>query len=448
MLQFKGTARCPLFLSLKYVSNMDNRKYDFPEISKRISPDGQGKVTGVFRDYSIATAFQPIYSLTHRSPVGYEALCRVRGADGSTIPPLELFRQVHGEAENVLLDRLCRAIHVHNFSAFPDKISWIFLNVNPLTTVVGKNYGPFFRDMLQHYQLPPDRVVVEILEQDIHDEAILSAAVDYYKELGCLVALDDFGAAHSNFDRLWRIQPDIVKFDRSIILQAEASGIVRKALPSLVGLVREIGCLTLMEGVETEPQALIAIDAGVDMVQGYYFGYPGESLVYPSENESRLTSACRKYAEAAANDRARYRQIVDGCVGGFSLALKEIKLGVAEPEQSCSALLSLPGVRCIYFIDDRGYQIGKTISPFPGKAFEDPRYRPLTEASEANWSRREYFRQAMLNPKKIQISRPYRSLADRHQCITLSALVESHRGRLVACVDIDWTGNDILVPWP
>lgn len=444
MLQFKGTARCPLFLSLNDVSNMNNRKYDFPEIRKRISIAGQGRAIGMFRDHSIATAFQPIYSLAHRSPVGYEALCRVRAADGSTMPPLALFGQVHGEAESVLLDRLCRAIHVQNFSALPDKTSWIFLNVNPRTTVVGKNYGPFFRDMLQHYHIPPYRVVIEILEQDIHDESILSAAVDYYKQLGCLVALDDFGASHSNFDRLWRIQPDIVKFDRSIILQAEASRIVRRALPSLVGLVREIGCITLMEGVESERQALIAIDADIDMVQGYYFGYPGESLVCPSANESRLTAACRKYAQAAANDRAGYRQLVDGCVDGFERALKEIRLDAAGPEQSCKALLSLPGVRRIHLIDDRGYQIGRSVTADLRQGFKDPRYRPLTEAGDVNLSRRDYFRRAILNPGKIQVSRPYRSLAGPHQCITLSALVDSGRDRMVVCVDIDWTGNDIL----
>lgn len=100
----------------------------------------------------------------------------MQSTDGSTVAPLALFGQVHGVAESVLLDRLCRAIHVQNFSAFPDKRSWIFLNVNPLTTVVGKNYGPFFKDLLQHYQIPAYRVVIEILEQDIHDQSILSAA--------------------------------------------------------------------------------------------------------------------------------------------------------------------------------------------------------------------------------------------------------------------------------
>jgi EAL domain-containing protein (putative c-di-GMP-specific phosphodiesterase class I) len=418
---------------------MNSQTYNFSVINNRISLANEGRVTGSFRDYTVASAFQPIFSLSHRNPVGYEALARARSIDGLAVSPLVLFGQVQSEADNVLLDRLCRAVNVQNSSACSDKKSWIFLNVNPLITVVGKNYGSFFRDMLAHNQISPNRVVIEIHAQNIHDESILSAAVNYYKELGCLVAIDDFGASHSNFDRIWNIQPDIVKFDRSIVVQAETSRVVRKALPSLVSLIQEIGCITLMEGVETEQQALIAIDSNVDMVQGYYFGYPKETLVDPSEEEDSLSRLCHKHVEIAADERTKYRNTVDRCLIGFRLLLGEIKAGIAEPVQSCDALLALSRARRIYFLDDRGHHIGNNITNQQMLDDADPRYKPLSEAADANWSRRYYFRQAMLNPGEIQISRPYRSLVGQHQCITLSSLIESHAGKLVACLDLDWS---------
>lgn len=417
---------------------MNIESHNFKAINKRIDPGDESRVTGSFRDYTIGSVYQPIFSLSHRSPVGYEALCRARSIDGLAVSPLALFGQVQSESDNVLLDRLCRAVHIQNFTAFSDKSSWIFLNVNPLITVVGKNYGSFFREMLAHNQISPHRVVIEILEQNIHDKTILAAAVNYYKELGCLVAIDDFGASHSNFDRIWNIRPDIVKFDRSIVVQADANHVVRKALPSLVSLVQEIGCITLMEGVETEQQALIAIDSNVDLIQGYYFGYPKESLVDPSDTGSSLPNLCRRHAEIAEDERRRYRNTVDQCLIEFRLLLEKIKAGMYEPIQSCGALLALPRVRRIYFLDEQGYQIGKNIIVQPKQDYTDPRYKPLSEASDANWSRRYYFRQAMLNPGEVQISRPYRSLAGQHQCITLSSLVESPGGKSVVCLDIDW----------
>lgn len=418
-------------------SGEDMNTHSFSAINSRVS--GAGCVTGGFRDYTIGSAFQPIYSLSHKNPVGYEALCRAKSIDGSAISPFVLFGQTYGESDDVLIDRLCRAVHIQNFAACADDKSWIFLNVNPLVTVVGKNYGSFFRDMLAHHHISPGQVVIEILEQNIQDESILAAAVDYYKELGCLVAIDDFGASHSNFDRVWNIQPDIVKFDRSIIVQAETSRVVRKALPSMVGLIQELGCIALMEGVETEQQALIAIDSNVDLVQGYYFGYPGAALVGQSDQGSILSQLCDKHELFSASVRARYRDAVDQCLVEFKAALQTIKTATQTHQQSCDKLLDLPGVMRVYFLDEGGYQIGENILKKQLTEYADPRYKPLAEATEANWSRRYYFREAMLNPGEIQITRPYRSLTGKSQCITLSALTDTPCGKLVACLDLDWS---------
>lgn len=415
---------------------MNANLHCFAAIRNRIGNNDAGCVGGLFRDYIVGSAFQPIFSLSHKNPVGYEALCRPSSSDGARISPLALFGQVKDEADNVLLDRLCRAVHMQNFSMFSDK-SWIFLNVNPIVTVLGKSYGSFFREMLEQNAIPPSQVVVEILEQGIYDESILSAAVSYYKNLGCLVAIDDFGASHSNFDRIWNIQPDIVKFDRSIIVQAETNRVVRKALPNLVSLIQELGCIALMEGVETEQQALISIDSNVDLVQGYYFGYPREQLVEDQDtNLSLLREKHTLFSDAA---RARYREAVDPCLVEFKAALQKIVSGVQTHQQSCERLLALPGVMRLYFLDEGGYQIGGNILKIQMPEYADPRYKPLSEATEANWSRRYYFRQAMLNPGEIQITRPYRSLTGKNQCITLSALIDAPSGKLVACLDLDWS---------
>ncbi len=412
--------------------------HNFSAINSRVGTSSAGSVTGLFRDFTVASAFQPIFSLSHKSPVGYEALCRPSDASGLSVSPLALFGQVKDESDNVLLDRLCRAVHVQNFSGFSDK-SWIFLNVNPLVTVLGKSYGSFFREMLEQNAISPSQVVIEILEKGIYDESILSAAVNYYKNLGCLIAIDDFGASHSNFDRIWNIQPDIVKFDRSIIVQAETSHIVRKALPNLVGLIQELGCIALMEGIETEQQALIAIDSNVDLVQGYYFGYPRSVLVDQTEDDNLLPELRDKHTLFSEAIRTRYRDAVDQCLAEFKAVLQTIKTGCGQRALSCEKLLALPGVARVYFLDEGGYQIGDNILKDALPEHADPRYKPLSEAVGANWSRRYYFRQAVLNPGEVQITRPYRSLTGKSQCITISALVDTPDGKLVACLDLDWS---------
>lgn len=417
-------------------SEADINTHNFNAINNLVCQSSEGNVTGLFRDFTIGSVFQPIFSLSHQYPVGYEALCRAKDVNGLPVSPFALFNQVNEESDNVLLDRLCRTVHVQNFTRFSDK-SWIFLNVNPLVTVRGKNYGTFFKEMLERHNILPSQVVVEILEQGIKDEAVLSAALDYYRNLGCLIAIDDFGASHSNFDRIWNIQPDIVKFDRSIIVQAETNPIVRKALPSMVGLIQELGCIVLMEGVETEQQALMAIDSNVDMVQGYYFGYPKAVLVNQIEDVNMLSQLRDKHTVFSAATRARYREALDPCLVEFRAFLQVITTNNEQFEQSCERLLELSCVIRVYFLDEGGYQIGSNIVKMQLQEYADPRYKPLSDATGANWSRRHYFRQATLNPGEIQITRPYRSLTGKNQCVTLSALVKTTHGKRVACLDLD-----------
>lgn len=416
---------------------MSRHTHDFSTISDSMHTNNNKLVSAEFRDYSITSAFQPIFSLSHRHPVGYEALCRAKSADGMPISPMTLFDQVSDESDNVFLDRLCRAIHVKNFSRFTSK-SWIFLNVNPLVTILGKNYGSFFKEMLERNNIPPSQVVIEILEKKIYDESILAAAINYYKDLGCLIAIDDFGASHSNFDRIWNIKPDIVKFDRSIIVQAEQCPIVRKALPNMVALIQDIGCITLMEGIETEQQALIAIDSNVDLVQGYYFGYPAEHLVDPFNQDDTLSRLSGKHNEISTVAKSRYQELVDFPLTEFKAALQKISTGAQEPDMACPRLLALPNVNNMYFLDENGYQIGGNIINQLKPETTDLRFRPLFEAKGANWSRRHYFKQAIRNPGEIQTTRPYRSMLGKAQCITLSALINSPSGKLVACLDLNW----------
>lgn len=170
-----------------------------------------------FRGLQLSSAFQPIISLSHRRVVGYEALLRASNAVGAAVAPVDVFALPKDARESIDLDRRCRALHLRYFrdAAIPD--AWLFLNVSAQVVLEGRRYGAFFNQLLQTLQFPARRVVVEILEGAVHDEAQLAVAAEYYRAIGCLVALDDFGAGHSNFERIWRLKPDIVKLDLSLI---------------------------------------------------------------------------------------------------------------------------------------------------------------------------------------------------------------------------------------
>ena len=55
----------------------------------------------------------------------------------------------------------------------------------------------------------------------------------------------------------------------------------------------------------------------------------------------------------------------------------------------------------------------------------DLRHLPLGSAAGANWMHRHYFRRAIANPNRTQVSRPYLSLTDPQMCVTLSRAIWS-----------------------
>ncbi|MDR8045831.1 EAL domain-containing protein, partial [Burkholderia cenocepacia] len=92
-----------------------------------------------------------------------------------------------------------------------------------------------------------------------------------FRTHGFLIALDDFGAGQSNIERIWQLNPDIVKLDRIMLSHAAHRTGLTAILLGLVTLLHEAGKLVLVEGIETEHEAQIALSCEADFVQGYYF---------------------------------------------------------------------------------------------------------------------------------------------------------------------------------
>lgn len=417
------TQRLPIQLTLEHITAFTQNE--------------DGRISGRFGNIRLNSGFQPIFSLAHRRAVGYEALLRPQTADGSPISPLTVFDMVQDEAESVFLDRLCRVIHTQNFMAQADDTSWLFLNVDPTVTVYGKHHGAFFTEMLNRYQISPHRVVVEILEGKIQDESLLVDAAEYYKELGCLVAIDDFGAGHSNFERIWSIQPHIVKLDRSIITQAAASRTIRRIIPNLVNLIHEAGSMVLMEGIETEEEAMIALDSDIDFVQGFYFAKPSATLPSNTQASHLMDELCAKFKRANKIISSRNKNELHAYLDAFQVFVKQFKAGAGAMD-ACQGFLELPKAERCYLLDKNGSQLGKSFVTANASSLSNPRFNPLSDSSDAIWARRHYFRRAIAQPGEIQASRPYLSIAGGNMCVTLSVAVFSKKELVVLCGDLKW----------
>jgi EAL domain-containing protein (putative c-di-GMP-specific phosphodiesterase class I) len=390
-----------------------------------------------FQDYRVRSAFQPIFSFAHGRPVGFEGLARARSAAGTPVTPGELFGAAAGLESTVFLDRLLRTLHLANFSAPAYETAWIFLNISPTAVVNGRASGPFFKEMLAAFGMPPQRVVVEITEHETPDERVLEEATRYYKDIGCLVAIDDFGAGHSNFNRIWRIKPDIIKLDRHMVYQAAQDPVARRGMVGIAGLLHEIGALVLAEGIETEEEARVVVQAEVDLLQGYYLERPYVGPPPRLEHRERFEALRRGLFQQAKDDEDDFHQSVRAYREAFSRAGDALGAGLAMPS-AVRELLGLPTVIRCYLLDADGSQIGENLNAPDYVAGRDPRHQPLNTVAGANWMHRHYFRRAVSNPSNIQISRPYLSLTDPRMCLTLSRAIRRGGDLVVLCCDLEY----------
>lgn len=104
------------------------------------------------------------------------------------------------------------------------------------------------------------------------------------REAGFRLSIDDFGTGYSSLALLEKMSANVLKLDKSFVDnwdERPTSRLVR----DIVQLARHFGMTIVIEGIETEKQAIRAMDAGCDIAQGYYYARPlsareYEKLVY------------------------------------------------------------------------------------------------------------------------------------------------------------------------
>lgn len=384
----------------------------------------------------LTSAFQPIFSIAHRRPVGYEGLLRAYDTQGQPLTPAQVFKRPLNNRQQLELDRTCRRLHAQNFASQDSDSSWLFLNLNSQCLANQQPDAGFMRDLMAKTGIPARRIVIEILESEINDRAYLRRLIEHFRGLGCLIAIDDFGAGHSNFDRIWELKPDIVKIDRNLVKQASTSMKVERILTGIVSLIHETGSLVVIEGIETEKEALVAIACNADMAQGFYFGMPESSFSQHQFGKKMDALLAQKDSINGQYQREVHQQ--------FELFRKRYEREVElfkkhKTIEMCGDAIFEDdrAVRC-FLLDQQGYQMGRSLYSPKFTTRLDLRFAPLLAGENANWSHRHYHQRALQNPGQTQISRPYLSVAGSHICVTVSQAVEVDDQTYVFCCDLDW----------
>jgi EAL domain-containing protein (putative c-di-GMP-specific phosphodiesterase class I) len=189
--------------------------------------------------------------------------------------PAQMFKAaeyLHMEAE---LSRVLRREELAASSAAGSP--HLFLNTHPSELADFKRLVQSLREIRASRQEQPLTLEVhEAAAADISTMKMLRLVLD---DLNMKLAYDDFGAGQARLNELVEARPDFVKFDRKLIASLDkASFMRRRMVGSLVRMCRQLGIVTLAEGVESEAEAKACRNVGFELMQGYHFGRPDEFI--------------------------------------------------------------------------------------------------------------------------------------------------------------------------
>lgn len=230
------------------------------------------QVKCALREDRFVLAFQPIVDAATGSVVFYEGLARMLDEEGELVPAGSFVPVVEQMGLMRLIDRRVLDLGLKVLEAQPGvRLS---INVSGLTAV-----DPIWLEQLST-RLERRRDIAERLTLEITETVALddidesSHFVRTLNDLGCGVALDDFGAGFTSFRHLRSLNVDMVKIDGSFVRELTRHPDNLLFVRTLIRLAKGIGLKTVAEWVESEEEAEVLRHEGVDYLQGWYCGKP------------------------------------------------------------------------------------------------------------------------------------------------------------------------------
>jgi len=211
------------------------------------------------------TEYQALVHARTGRTVAFEALARFQGRSGRLLPPAQVFALLH--ADPALFLRAELTLKLQQVERAPR--APLFVNLDPDTWCRAGDgtRNPF----LALFSSSSTRVVVEVSENlAITDAARVTEMVAALRRRNLPVALDDVGAAAGLVSLDALAEAEIIKFDRTLLPRLRHPR-ARALVQALCDMARRTGAKTVLEGVETTADYVVARDLGVDLVQGFLF---------------------------------------------------------------------------------------------------------------------------------------------------------------------------------
>ena len=228
---------------------------------------------------------QPMMCTKTGEAIYHECLLRMVGPDGRWLAAGQFIPVAEQLGLVSQVDQKALELSIALLKEHPDL--QLSVNVSSLTTNDSK-WTNTLKNLILGSPDVAERLIVEITETAaIADMDRTIEFVDTLKELGCRVAIDDFGAGYTSFRNLRNLNVDMVKIDGSFVENICSNEEDRAFIKTLVELADTLGAQTVAEWVKDQESAEILNAVGVTYLQGFHYGQPffAEEYCHKSQND-------------------------------------------------------------------------------------------------------------------------------------------------------------------
>ena len=231
--------------------------------------------SAVARD-QLRLEYQPIIDLTTGVAGQFEALVRWAHPGRGVVAPREFLAVAEETGQIVgigawVLRRACRDLAQLQLRRPTSPPLGVHVNVSA-RELHGERFAADVAQTLADYELPPRALTLEISETLLMGSLpVAGERFQALRELGCRIAIDNFGSGHLSISCLKDFRLDEVKIDRGFLTALESGPNDRIVANAVIRVCHELGLVVVAQGVETPAQAALVRHLGCDQAQGFLF---------------------------------------------------------------------------------------------------------------------------------------------------------------------------------
>ncbi len=266
-----------------HVEQLELLLNDLIEAARRLASvaDTENDVSEVSRLFQelldgdhLAMAIQPIVSRDDGAEV-VAVECLLRSTHPFLANPLSILHAVERAGRVRELSEQVNRLAAEWAVRLPEELL-LFVNIHP-AQLDDPEVEARFAPLVPH----ANRVVLEITERaSLRDFTHWESSIQRLEALGFRFALDDLGSGYGGLALLADLRPAFIKVDMSIVRDVDRKVQKQRLVDLLITFANATGAVLVAEGVETEGEARVLIDAGTHLLQGHYFARP--SLIWPA----------------------------------------------------------------------------------------------------------------------------------------------------------------------